>query len=44
MTFNELTEWYLNLEKVKNLASYDIIKIKLAGHLCNVATLSRIDA
>ncbi len=29
MTFNELTEWYLDLEKVKALASYDIIKIKL---------------
>lgn len=30
MTFNELTEWYLNLEKVKDLASNDIIKINLA--------------
>jgi integrase len=29
MTFNELTDWYLDLEKVKALASYDIIKIKL---------------
>jgi integrase len=29
MTFNELTEWYLNLEKVKALASYDTIKISL---------------
>ena len=29
MTFNELTEWYLDLEKVKALASYDIIEIKL---------------
>jgi integrase len=29
MTFDELTEWYLALEKVKELASYDIIKIKL---------------
>jgi len=29
MTFNELTDWYLDLEKVKSLASYDIIKIKL---------------
>jgi integrase len=29
MTFDELTEWYLDLEKVKELASYDIIKIKL---------------
>ena len=29
MTFDELTEWYLILEKVKELASYDIIKIKL---------------
>ena len=28
-TFNELTKWYLNLEKVKDLASYDIIKINL---------------
>ncbi|MFH2061060.1 MAG: tyrosine-type recombinase/integrase [Pseudomonadota bacterium] len=29
MTFNQLTEWYLKLEKVKALASYDIIKISL---------------
>ena len=29
MTFKELTDWYLDLEKVKTLASYDIIKIKL---------------
>jgi integrase len=29
MTFSELTDWYLDLEKVKALASYDIIKIKL---------------
>jgi integrase len=29
MTFDQLTEWYLNLEKTKALASYDIIKIKL---------------
>lgn len=29
MTFNDLTEWYLSLEKVKELASYDIIKITL---------------
>ena len=29
MTFNELAVWYLNLEKVKALASYDIIKINL---------------
>ena len=30
MTFSELTEWYLDLEKVKNLASYDIVKITLS--------------
>jgi integrase len=29
MTFNELTKWYQELEKVKALASYDIIKINL---------------
>jgi len=29
MTFTELTKWYLDLEKIKALASYDIIKIKL---------------
>jgi len=29
MTFNELTEWYLNLESVKDLASYATIKISL---------------
>jgi integrase len=29
MTFAELTEWYLDIEKIKGLASYDIIKIKL---------------
>ncbi len=29
MTFNELTEWYLDLEKVKALASYGTIKINL---------------
>jgi len=29
MTFNELAEWYLNLEKVKALASYGTIKINL---------------
>ena len=29
MTFKELTDWYLEHEKVKALASYDIIKIKL---------------
>jgi hypothetical protein len=29
MTFAELTEWYVGLEKIKSLASYDIIKIKL---------------
>ncbi len=29
MTFDELTKWYLNLESVKALASYDIIKINL---------------
>ncbi len=29
MTFNELSKWYLNLEKVKALASYEIIKINL---------------
>lgn len=30
MTFNDLTDWYLGLEKVKALASYGIIKIRLA--------------
>jgi len=29
MTFNELAEWYLDLEKVKALASYETIKIYL---------------
>jgi len=29
MTFNELTEWYLNLEKVRALASYGTIKINI---------------
>jgi len=29
MTFDELTKWYLDLAKVRALASYDIIKIKL---------------
>jgi integrase len=29
MTFAELTKWYLDLEKIKALASHDIIKIKL---------------
>jgi len=29
MTFNELTEWYLNLEKVKALPSYWLIKLSL---------------
>lgn len=29
MTFKELTDWYLDLEKVRALASYGIIKIKL---------------
>lgn len=29
MTFNELTEWYLDLEKVKGLASFKTIKIYL---------------
>ncbi len=28
-TFNELSKWYLNLESVKILASYDIIEMKL---------------
>lgn len=28
-TFNDLTDWYLKLEKVKNLASYGVIKISL---------------
>ena len=28
-TFNELTEWYLNLEKIKALASYGTIKINI---------------
>jgi integrase len=29
MTFTELTKWYLGLAKLKGLASYEIIKIKL---------------
>ena len=29
MRFNELTEWYLNLESVKVLASYNTIKYSL---------------
>jgi integrase len=29
MTFNELTKWYLGLEKVKDMASYDTICISL---------------
>ncbi|MEE9497030.1 MAG: site-specific integrase, partial [Desulfobacterales bacterium] len=29
MTFRELSDWYLDLEKVKALASYEIIKINL---------------
>lgn len=29
MTFNDLTEWYLNLEKVKALASFGTVKISL---------------
>ena len=29
MTFDELTEWYLDQEPVKRLASFDIIKMKL---------------
>ena len=29
MTFNELTDWYLKLEKVKELASYDTICINM---------------
>jgi integrase len=29
MTFKELTDWYLDLEKVRALASFGIIKIKL---------------
>jgi len=29
MTFSELTVWYLNLEKVKSLASYSIIQVYL---------------
>jgi hypothetical protein len=29
MNFDELTKWYLSLEKVKKLATYDIIKITL---------------
>ena len=29
ITFQELTDWYLNLEKVKALRSYDIIEINL---------------
>jgi len=30
MTFADLTEWYLNLEKVKAFASFDTIRISLA--------------
>jgi integrase len=40
MTFNELTDWYLGLEKVKTLASYDIIKIKL--HIFNAEFGNRL--
>ena len=29
MTFQELADWYLNLEKLKGLASYEIVKIYL---------------
>lgn len=29
MTYNELSAWHLSLEKVKSLASYSIIKIKI---------------
>jgi len=29
LTFNKLTKWYLKLETVKGLASYDIVKINL---------------
>lgn len=29
MTFNELADWYLQLEKVKGLASYKTVKIYL---------------
>jgi len=29
MTFNELTEWYLGLEKIKTLASYSILQVYL---------------
>jgi integrase len=29
MTFNELTEWYLDLERVKNLASFNTITINI---------------
>jgi integrase len=29
MTFNELTEWYLNLRTVKKLSSYDRVKLAL---------------
>ena len=29
MTFNELAEWYYDLEAVKALASYDIVKINI---------------
>jgi len=29
ITFNELTDWYLNLEKVKKLSSYAGVKIRL---------------
>ena len=31
MTFNDLTEWYLGLEKVKNKAYYQTIKFNLAS-------------
>ena len=29
MTFKELADWYLDQEPVKQLASYDIVKMKL---------------
>jgi integrase len=44
MTFAELTKWYLKLEKVKSLASYDIIQVYLRkfNSLFGDMVLSRI--
>ena len=36
MTFNELTGWYIKLEKVKALASYKIIKVYLKKFIHNL--------